>query len=361
MSNVKRVYVEKKADFAVQAKELRHEIRHYLGIQTVTGVRVLIRYDVENVSDETFERSCEGVFAEPPVDRLYREEFPSGEGDRIFSVEYLPGQFDQRADSAEQCVQFIKEDEEPVIRTATTYVIEGNVTEEEFTAIKNHCINPVDSRETGLEKPDTLVTVFDEPEDVKILDGFQDMPEPELKALYNSFGLAMTFKDFQHIQNYFKGEEQRDPSMTEIRVLDTYWSDHCRHTTFSTELKNIRFGDGDYREPIERTYQQYLKDHSEIFAGRGDKFVCLMDLALMAMRKLKKEGKLADQEESDEINACSIVVPVKVDGIEEEWLINFKNETHNHPTEIEPFGGAATCLGGAIRCQGGLMYIRLCA
>ncbi len=349
MSNVKRVYVEKKADFAVQAKELRHEIRHYLGIQTVTGVRVLIRYDVENVSDETFERSCEGVFAEPPVDRLYREEFPSGEGDRIFSVEYLPGQFDQRADSAEQCVQFIKEDEEPVIRTATTYVIEGNVTEEEFTAIKNHCINPVDSRETGLEKPDTLVTVFDEPEDVKILDGFQDMPEPELKALYNSFGLAMTFKDFQHIQNYFKGEEQRDPSMTEIRVLDTYWSDHCRHTTFSTELKNIRFGDGDYREPIERTYQQYLKDHSEIFAGRGDKFVCLMDLALMAMRKLKKEGKLADQEESDEINACSIVVPVKVDGIEEEWLINFKNETHNHPTEIEPFGGAATCLGGAIR------------
>ncbi len=349
MSNVKRVYVEKKADFAVQAKELRHEIRHYLGIQTVTGVRVLIRYDVENVSDETFERACEGVFAEPPVDLLYKEDFPAGEGDRIFSVEYLPGQFDQRADSAEQCVQFIKEDEEPVIRTATTYVIEGTVSDEEFTAIKNHCINPVDSRETGLEKPDTLVTVFDEPEDVKILDGFQDMPEEELKALYDSFGLAMTFKDFQHIQNYFKGEERRDPSMTEIRVLDTYWSDHCRHTTFSTELKNIRFGEGDYKEPIEKTYQQYLKDHSEIFAGREDKFVCLMDLALMAMRKLKKEGKLADQEESDEINACSIVVPIKVDGVEEEWLINFKNETHNHPTEIEPFGGAATCLGGAIR------------
>lgn len=349
MSNVKRVYVEKKADFAVQAKELRHEIRHYLGIQTVTGVRVLIRYDVENVSDETFERACDGVFAEPPVDLLYKEEFPVNEEDRIFSVEYLPGQFDQRADSAEQCVQFIKEDEKPVIRTATTYIIEGNVTEEEFTAIKSHCINPVDSREAGLEKPDTLVAAFEEPEDVKILDGFQDMPEPELNALYDSFGLAMTFRDFQHIQNYFKGEEHRDPSMTEIRVLDTYWSDHCRHTTFSTELKNIRFGDGDYREPIENTYQQYLKDHSEIFAGRDDKFVCLMDLALMAMRKLKKEGKLADQEESDEINACSIVVPIKVDGVEEEWLINFKNETHNHPTEIEPFGGAATCLGGAIR------------
>ena len=349
MSNVKRVYVEKKADFAVQAKELRHEIRHYLGIQTVTGVRVFIRYDVENVSDETFEKACEGVFAEPPVDFLYREELPFKEGDRVFSVEYLPGQFDQRADSAEQCVQFIKEDEKPVIRTATTYVIEGDITDEEFSAIKNHCINPVDSRETGLEKPDTLVTVFEEPADVMILEGFTGMPEAELKALYDSLGLAMTFRDFLHIQNYFKGEEKRDPSMTEIRVLDTYWSDHCRHTTFSTELKNIRFGDGDYREPIEKTYEQYLKDHSEIFAGREERFVCLMDLALMAMRKLKKEGKLADQEESDEINACSIVVPVRVDGVEEEWLINFKNETHNHPTEIEPFGGAATCLGGAIR------------
>ncbi len=349
MGNVKRVYVEKKADFAVQAKELRHEVRHYLGIGTVTGVRVLIRYDVENVSEESFEKACNGVFAEPPVDILYREEVPVQEGDRIFSVEYLPGQFDQRADSAEQCIQFIKEDEKPVIRTATTYVIEGTVTEEEFTAIKNHCINPVDSRETSLEKPDTLVTVFDEPEDVKIFDGFQDMPEEELKALYDSLGLAMTFKDFLHIQNYFHGEEHRDPSMTEIRVLDTYWSDHCRHTTFSTELKNVTFGDGDYREPIENTYKQYLKDHSEIFAGREEKFVCLMDLALMAMRKLKKEGKLQDQEESDEINACSIVVPIRVDGVEEEWLINFKNETHNHPTEIEPFGGAATCLGGAIR------------
>ncbi|KAI4444127.1 phosphoribosylformylglycinamidine synthase [Schaedlerella arabinosiphila] len=349
MGNVKRVYVEKKADFAVQAKELKHEIRHYLGIRTVTGVRVLIRYDVENVSEESFERACRGVFAEPPVDLLYREEIPVEEEDRVFSVEYLPGQFDQRADSAEQCIQFIKEDEKPVIRTAVTYVIQGTVTDEEFAAIKNHCINPVDSRETGLEKPDTLVAVFEEPEDVKILSGFRDMQEEELRTLYDSLGLAMTFQDFLHIRTYFLGEERRDPSMTEIRVLDTYWSDHCRHTTFSTELKNVSFGEGDYREPIEDTYRQYVKDHSEIFAGREDKFHCLMDLALMAMRKLKKEGKLADQEESDEINACSIVVPIKVDGVEEEWLINFKNETHNHPTEIEPFGGAATCLGGAIR------------
>ncbi|MCI9604506.1 MAG: phosphoribosylformylglycinamidine synthase [Ruminococcus sp.] len=349
MGNVKRVYVEKKADFAVQAKELKHEIRHYLGIRTVTGVRVLIRYDVENVSEESFEKACRGVFAEPPVDLLYREEIPVEEEDRVFSVEYLPGQFDQRADSAEQCIQFIKEDEKPVIRTAVTYVIQGTVTDEEFAAVKNHCINPVDSRETGLEKPDTLVAVFEEPEDVKILSGFRDMQEEELRTLYDSLGLAMTFQDFLHIRTYFLGEERRDPSMTEIRVLDTYWSDHCRHTTFSTELKNVSFGEGDYREPIEDTYRQYVKDHSEIFAGREDKFHCLMDLALMAMRKLKKEGKLADQEESDEINACSIVVPIKVDGVEEEWLINFKNETHNHPTEIEPFGGAATCLGGAIR------------
>ena len=349
MSNVKRVYVEKKADFAVQAKELRHEIKHYLGVPDVTGVRVLIRYDIENVSDETFEKACHGVFAEAPVDILYNETFPMKENETAFSVESLPGQFDQRADSAEQCLQFIKEDERPVVRTAITYVIEGDITDAELEAIKHHCINPVDSRETGFDKPETLVTVFDEPADVKIFDGFKEMPKEELKALYDSLGLAMTFKDFQHIQGYYANEEKRDPSMTEIRVLDTYWSDHCRHTTFSTELKSVSFDDGDLREPIENTYKQYLKDHSEIFAGREDKFVCLMDLALMAMRKLKKEGKLQDQEESDEINACSIVVPIKVDGVEEEWLINFKNETHNHPTEIEPFGGAATCLGGAIR------------
>ncbi|MGN0332933.1 MAG: phosphoribosylformylglycinamidine synthase [Lachnospiraceae bacterium] len=352
MSNVRRVFVEKKPDFAVQAKDLKHEIRGYLGIKDAESVRVLIRYDVENVSDETFEKACNGIFSEPPVDILYREEFPVEEGSRVFSVEFLPGQFDQRADSAVQCIQFIKEDEQPVIKTAVVYVIKGEngaISDEELEAIKNHCINPVDSRETGMDKPETLVTKFEDPADVIIFDGFKDMEEGALKELYSSLRLAMTFKDFQHIQNYFKNEENRDPSMTEIRVLDTYWSDHCRHTTFSTELTDVTFGDGDYKVPIEETYKQYLADHSEIFKGREDKFVCLMDLALMAMRKLKKEGKLEDQEESDEINACSIVVPVTVDGVEEEWLVNFKNETHNHPTEIEPFGGAATCLGGAIR------------
>ncbi|BDF33594.1 phosphoribosylformylglycinamidine synthase [Lachnospiraceae bacterium] len=349
MSSVKRVYVEKKPGFAVQAKDLKHEVKSYLGIGGIEDVRVLIRYDVENISEDIFEKALSGIFSEPPVDMLYREEFPVKEGSRIFSVEFLPGQFDQRADSAVQCVQFIKADEQPVIRTATTYVIEGTITEEEFEAVKAHCINPVDSRETGMDKPQTLVTEFEEPEDVIVFDGFKEMDEEKLEELYGSLGLAMTLKDFRHIQNYFKAQESRDPSMTEIRVLDTYWSDHCRHTTFSTELKDVTFGDGDYREPIEKTYRQYIADHSEIFKGREDKFVCLMDLALMAMRKLKKEGKLEDQEESDEINACSIVVPVTVDGAEEEWLVNFKNETHNHPTEIEPFGGAATCLGGAIR------------
>ena len=352
MGNVRRIYVEKKTPYAVKAKELHEELKNYLGIK-VDGVREFIRYDVENISDEVFERACKTVFSEPPVDDLYLETIEIPANAKVFSVEFLPGQFDQRADSAVQCVKFLKEDEEPIIRTAVTYMIIGDVTEEEFARIKSYCINPVDSRETDLVKPDTLVTVFDDPADVIIFDGFTDMDETSLRKLYDSLGLAMTFKDFQHIQNYFRNDEKRNPSMTEIRVLDTYWSDHCRHTTFSTELTDVEFGEGYYRSPIETTYQSYLDTREEIFAGRTDKFVCLMDLALMAMRKLKKEGKLADMEESDEINACSVVVPVEMDYGDhretEEWLVFFKNETHNHPTEIEPFGGAATCLGGAIR------------
>ena len=348
MGNVRRVYAEKKPAYAVAAKELQSEIKSYLGIKTVTGVRVLIRYDIENVSEETYKKALGTVFFEPPVDDVYEENFELN-GAKTFSVEYLPGQFDQRADSAEQCLKLLKEEEEPIIRTATTYVIEGEITDAELEAIKNYCINPVDSRETGMEKPDTLVTEFEEPADVAVFDGFMDMEEKAFKDLYDSLGLAMTFKDFLHIQNYFKNEEKRNPSMTEIRVLDTYWSDHCRHTTFSTELTDVTFEDGYFKAPLEKTYQEYLDTHKEIYAGRDDKFVCLMDIALMAMKKLRKEGKLEDLEESEEINACSIVVPVEVDGVTEEWLVNFKNETHNHPTEIEPFGGAATCLGGAIR------------
>ena len=347
--SVRRIFVEKREAFAVKAKELREEIVNYLGIQTITGVRVLIRYDIENVSDAVYQEALATIFSEPPMDDVYEESFETAEGDLVFTVEYLPGQFDQRADSAEQCVKLLSEEEEPVIRSATTYVVSGTLTEEEKAAVKSLCINPVDSRENNNPKPETLVTVFEQPEDVKIFDGFMDMPEKELNELYSSLNLAMTFKDFLHIQNYFKNEEKRDPSVTEIRVLDTYWSDHCRHTTFQTELKDVKFTKGDYNEPIENTYRQYLADREEVYAGRSDKYVCLMDLALMAMKKLRKEGKLQDMEVSEEINACSIVVPVVIDGQEEEWLVNFKNETHNHPTEIEPFGGAATCLGGAIR------------
>ena len=349
MSNVRRVYSEKLPEFAVKAKELSEEIESYLNISTVTNVRVLIRYDVENVSDDTFRKALVTVFSEPPVDRVTEESFEHSEKDHVFAVEFLPGQFDQRADSAEQCIKLLKEDEEPVIRSATVYVIEGELTESQLAAIKSFCINPVDSREAGMKKPETLVTKFPEPADVKIFDGFKDMPEKELKELYDSLGLAMTFKDFLHIQNYFNGEEKRDPSMTEIRVLDTYWSDHCRHTTFSTELKNVVFEDGDYKAPIEGAFKLYQDTFGELYVGRNDKFVCLMDIATLAMKKIKKDGGLADLEISDEINACSIVCPVTIDGVTEEWLINFKNETHNHPTEIEPFGGAATCLGGAIR------------
>ena len=347
MGKVRRIYVEKKPQFAVSAKSLFSEIGSYLGIKGVTGVRVLIRYDIQDVSDEVFKKAVKTVFSEPPVDDVYEESFDYN--GRVFSVEFLPGQFDQRADSAEQCMKLLNENENPTIHTATTYVIEGSISDDEFNAIKEHCINPVDSRETSLEKPESLSDNFEEPADVKTFDGFISMAEKDLRKLYDSLNLAMTFKDFLHIQNYFSNEEHRNPSVTEIRVLDTYWSDHCRHTTFSTELKNVTFADGYYRAPIEDTYNDYLDNFKVLYKDRDDKFVCLMDLALLAMKRLKADGKLADQEESDEINACSIVVPINVDGTEEEWLINFKNETHNHPTEIEPFGGAATCLGGAIR------------
>ena len=348
----RRIYVEKKAPYAVKAKELKEDIGSYLGIK-VEGVRELIRYDVEGINDEVYATAARMIFSEPPVDDYYEETFPMAEGEKAFSVEALPGQFDQRADSAGQCIGFIDADANPIVKSAITYVIKGNISDEDLDRIKAYCVNPVDSRINDAPKPDTLVTEYDDPEDVKIFDGFKDMQEGTLKELYDGLGLAMTFKDFLHIQNYFKNEEKRDPSMTEIRVLDTYWSDHCRHTTFSTELKNVEFEDGFYRDPIETTYQAYLDTKDEIYKDRTDKFVCLMDVALMGMKKLRADGKLEDMEVSDEINACSVIVPVEMeyeDGkVTEEWLVFFKNETHNHPTEIEPFGGAATCLGGAIR------------
>ncbi len=352
MGMVKRIYVEKKAPFAVKAKELQADVKNFLGIEGIEQIRIFIRYDVENLKDDIFTDACTTVFSEPPVDDLFYETITVSKSERTFSVEYLPGQFDQRADSAVQCVKLLNEEEEPIIHTATTYLLKGSITEDEFEKVKGYCINPVDSRETGAIKPETLQMTYETPEEIKSIDGFIQMEETSLNTLYQSLGLAMTNKDFAHIQTYFR-KEKRDPSMTEIKVLDTYWSDHCRHTTFSTELKNIAFEEGYYSTPMETTYQSYLDTRTELFSGRTDKFICLMDLALLAMRKLKKEGKLQDMEDTDEINACSIVVPVTIQKekeiITEEWLISFKNETHNHPTEIEPFGGAATCLGGAIR------------
>ena len=345
---IRRIFVEKKPEFAIAAKELKDEMAAYLGISADT-VRALVRYDIENVSDETYEKAKVTVFSEPPVDDVYEEEFPHEETDFVFTVEYLPGQFDQRADSAEQCVRLLNAAEQPIIRSATTYVVGGTLTDEQREALVKHCVNPVDSRVAATEKPETLAEHYDEPADVAILEGFKDMAEEPLQELYGSLGLAMTFADFQHIQRYFHDDEKRDPSMTEIRVLDTYWSDHCRHTTFATELTDVQFDEGYYRPLLEEAFQRYLADHKEQYAGRDDKYVCLMDIGTLAAKRIRKMGLLDDQEVSDEINACSIVVPVVMDGRREEWLVNFKNETHNHPTEIEPFGGAATCLGGCIR------------
>ena len=356
MSSVRRIYVEKKQPFAGKARELRHEIKSYLGIESVSDVRIFIRYDVENISDEVFEKACRTVFSEPPVDILYRENIEVPSGAVVFSIEALPGQFDQRADSAEQCVRFIKGDEEPVIKTAVTYMLIGNMTSEEVSKIKEYTMNPVDSRIADETKPETLVTNYDEPEDVAVLDNFCTMSEEDFENLYKSLGLAMTLNDFKWIRQYFNDDEHRNPTMTEIRVLDTYWSDHCRHTTFGTELKNVEFGEGDYRAPIENAYKDYLAARDSLYQTedkKKEKFISLMDIALMGMKKLKKDGKLTDMEESEENNACTVVVPIDVDygeGVKREnWLVFFKNETHNHPTEIEPFGGAATCLGGAIR------------
>ncbi len=347
---VRRVYVEKKPAYAIAAKDLLHEAKYYLHVEGIEDIRVFIRYDVENITDETYEKATRTVFAEPPVDDLYEEQLPEAEGTyRVFSVEYLPGQFDQRADSAEQCIRFLNEKETPTVHSATTYMVIGDISDEDFAKIQNDCINPVDSRITDEVKPETLAADYPEPEDVVELKGFRSMPLDDFEVLYNSLNLAMTYEDFLFIRKYYRNEEKRNPSITEIRVLDTYWSDHCRHTTFQTELKEVNFEEGDMRKPLEDTFKMYLAHRDEMYKGRDDKYVSLWDLATLSVKKLKAEGKLNDQEESDEINACSIVVPVDVNGVEEEWLINFKNETHNHPTEIEPFGGAATCLGGAIR------------
>ena len=347
--SVRRIYVEKRQDYAVKAKELKDELKTYLGISGIDSIRILIRYDIENISDEIYKKALVNVFSEPPVDNYYEEKIELAKEDRVFTVEYMPGQFDQRADSAVQCIKLLESDVEVLVKNATTYIVSGHISDDEFEQIKEYCVNPVDSRIAGEEKPDNLFAEFETPADVEYLKDFYTMSLDDFKNLYKSLSLAMSYADFLYIREYFEKEEKRDPSITEVRVLDTYWSDHCRHTTFLTELKQIEFEDGFYADAIKESYKEYLKDREEVFEKPEERAVSLMDLALMAMRKLKKEGLLKELEESEEINACSIVVPAYVDGVKEEWLINFKNETHNHPTEIEPFGGAATCLGGAIR------------
>ncbi|HHT97094.1 MAG TPA: phosphoribosylformylglycinamidine synthase, partial [Clostridiales bacterium] len=348
MMKVKRIYVEKKKDYAVIANQLKNELKDYLGIKSLVRVRVLTRYDIENVNEEIYKESLKTIFAEPVVDLLHEEEFDyDNTKDKVFSVEFLAGQYDQREDQVVESIKLLGGNN-VLSRVATTYVLEGNLSEDDYNSIKNYIINSVDSRETPMAKPDTLSKNYGQAESVAIVENFINMDKEELTKLHDELQLAMTIKDLEHIQEYYSKDERRNPSMTEIKVFDTYWSDHCRHTTFSTELTSVKFEEGYYTKPIHDTYKKYLQDREVLYKGR-DKDITLMDIAVLAMKKLRAEGKLDDMEVSDEINACSIIVPIEIDGKEEEWLIFFKNETHNHPTEIEPFGGAATCLGGAIR------------
>ncbi len=352
---VRRIYVEKKEQYAIRPKELTEEVKSYLMVDKPFSLRCLIRYDIENVGDEVFAKARDSVFSEPPVDILYEEGFPHEEDDYVFSVEFLPGQFDQRADSAVQCIELLSEGEKPIVKTAEVYCISGRLRPEEIKRIEEYVMNPVDSREASEEKPETLAALYPEPDDIQVIKGFINTRDQKVKDIYAKLSLAMTLQDLKHIQKYFKEEEKRDPTETEIRVLDTYWSDHCRHTTFQTELTEVTFKEGAFSAPIKKAWQDYRDMRKKLYGKKEpEKPITLMDMALLAMKALKADGKLNDQEESNEINACSIVVPVEIKDAKgkahtEEWLLMFKNETHNHPTEIEPFGGAATCLGGAIR------------
>lgn len=350
LHKVRRIFVEKRPGFDIEARGLFVDFRENLGIEGLKNVRVLNRYDITGISDEEYQKSLSIIFAEPPVDSICEENFQAATEDRVFALEYLPGQYDQRADSAAQCVQIITQKERPEILSAKLIVLQGSLTDQEFIKLKEYCINPVEAREASLDKPESLSSEVILPEDVEVLRGFTTMTLQELQKLWSALGLAMSFEDLQFCQSYFKDKEKRDPSLTEIRVIDTYWSDHCRHTTFLTRIEKVIIKEGRFSQLFKAAYQSYLESRAYVY---GDKVqsrdVCLMDIAMMGMKELRKKGRLDDLDESDEINACSIVVKVEIDGKTEEWLVMFKNETHNHPTEIEPFGGAATCLGGAIR------------
>jgi len=349
MSVIRRIFVEKKKPFAVEAMGLLKDLQINLGIQGLTDLRIYNRYDVMGLSENEFLRARQLVLSEPPVDTVIEENIILDKDEQSFAVELLPGQYDQREDFAEQCIQLITQKDRPIVSAAKVYVVKGDISKGDLKRIKSYCINPVEAREAVLFKPTTLVEKSNEPEDVKVLDNFINLDKKQAEKLRKDLGLAMSLEDVLWCQKYFKDEEHRNPTITEIRVLDTYWSDHCRHTTFMTELDNITVENCPNNQPIDKAFAMYKNVRKEVYGKDTNRPMTLMDIACIETKKLKKEGKIPDLDESEEINACSIVVPIKVDEKIEDWLVMFKNETHNHPTEIEPFGGAATCLGGAIR------------
>ena len=343
--SIKRLFVEKKKGFDIEAQALKDDLVQNLGLTGLENVRVINRYDIDGITDEELQVVLPVVYAEPQVDNVTFENIDIPASDKYFASEYLPGQFDQRADSAAQCTQIMTEGEKPVVRTAKIVILSGDISDEELEAAKNYSINPVEARPASMDKPLTLNDKLEEPADVITIDGFISMDDGDLEKMIADLGLAMDEDDIRFCRDYFRDTEKRDPSLTEIRMIDTYWSDHCRHTTFATKLNNIKIKN----EFIEGVYNDYLESRKFVY-GEKQKNICLMDVATIAAKELKKRGVLTALDESEEINACSIQVQVNMtDGTTEDYLVMFKNETHNHPTEIEPFGGAATCLGGAIR------------
>ncbi len=345
---VRRVYVEKKSGFDVEGEHIWKDLKQNLGIDSLEKVRMVNRYDVSGISDDEYEIAKKTIFSEPNIDNVHDENLDIDEDERVLAVEFLPGQYDQRADSAAQCIQIMTQGNRPIVKASKLLILKGDINDDKFNNIKNYVINPVDSREASLKKPKDLEMRTETPDDVKRLAGFIDMSKDDLNKLKNDLGFAMNIEDLEFCKEYFKNSEHRNPTITELKVIDTYWSDHCRHTTFSTEIEKVEIEEGKYKDVIENSYNEYLKSRETIYKDKN-RDITLMDIALMAMKELKKSGKLNDLDVSEEINACSIEVDVDIDGQMKKWLVMFKNETHNHPTEIEPFGGAATCLGGAIR------------
>lgn len=349
MADVKRIFVEKRDGFDVEAKNLCADLRNNLGLVNIEKVRIINRYDISGLDGDDFIRAEKTILSETNVDSVYEEDMPETAGYRVFAMEYLPGQYDQRADSAAQCVQLLTQGERPQVVSAKLIAVKGQITDGEFIKIQNYLINPVECRLASFDKPESLDLKADRPDDVAVIKGFTSWNDDEMQKYYSSMGFAMTLADLKFCRDYFRDDEHRDPTVTELRVIDTYWSDHCRHTTFLTRLEKIEIEKGELSKTIEDALRLYYDSRDELYGKDTDRDVSLMDMALTGMKLLKKRGLIPDLDQSDEINACSIEVPVTIDGKTEQWLVQFKNETHNHPTEIEPFGGAATCLGGAIR------------